>query len=99
MVHCWICGTVEWDMNVKVDNTTEFVTLLNEMYVTGTLLNMLKTWIWYENVKLDNTTEFVHCWIGATVEWDENVKRDNTIDFVAPLNMWDRWMKLDSWIR
>ena len=29
MLHGWICGTIEWDMNEKSDNTTEFVTLLN----------------------------------------------------------------------
>ena len=29
--HGWIYGTVEWDEIVKLDNTTEFVTLLNMM--------------------------------------------------------------------
>ena len=30
LLHGWICGTIEWDMNEKLDNTTEFVTLLNK---------------------------------------------------------------------
>ena len=30
MLHGWICGTIEGDMNEKLDNTTEFVTILNK---------------------------------------------------------------------
>ena len=58
MWHCWICGSVEWDMNVKLDNTTEFVTL----WISGTDE-------WDMTVKVDNTTEFAtllnvwECWI------------------------------------
>ena len=29
LAHGWIYGTVEWDEIVKLDYTTEFVTLLN----------------------------------------------------------------------
>ena len=35
----------------------------------------------------------------GSVEWDETVKLDNTTEFVAPLNMWDCWMKLDCGIK
>ena len=30
LAHGWIYGTVEWDEIVKLDYTTEFVTLLNK---------------------------------------------------------------------
>ena len=29
LLHGWICGNIDWDMNEKLVNTTEFVTLLN----------------------------------------------------------------------
>ena len=51
--HCWICGTVEWDMNEKLDNTTEFVILLN----------IWNCWMRYEcEIRL-------YYWICDTVEY------------------------------
>ena len=56
--HCCICGTVECDMNVKSDNTTGFVTLLNKW-------NCWRRW----ECKRDKTVEFVtllnvwDCWM------------------------------------
>ena len=80
--------TVEWDMIVKVDNTTEFVTLLN----------MWDCWMWY-NVKLENNTEFMKLLNKCDCLRRWECKRDKTIDFVALLNMWDCWMKLDCGIK
>ena len=57
MLHGWICGTIEWEMNEKLDNTSEFVTLLK----------MWGCWMRYER-EIDNKTEFVillnkwDCW-------------------------------------
>ena len=60
-----IVGTVEWDMTVKVDNTTEFATQLN-----------VWDFEWDDTVKLDNTTKFVtllniwNCWM----KWDSEIR-------------------------
>ena len=70
--HCWICGTVEWDMNEKLDNTTEFVILLN----------IWDCWIRYDcEIRLYNWICW-QCWMCGTVEWDEIVISDYTTEFV-----------------
>ena len=91
---------------MKVDNITEFVTLLNVWdcwmrwdceirkynWICDTVeyVGLLKE-IWMWNyIILLNSW---HCWISSTVERDENVKRDKTIDFVALLKKWDCWMR------
>ena len=83
MLHCWICGTVEWDVNDKLDNTTEFVTLLN---MWGCWMKLV-CWIKY------------NLWICYTIEIDENVKRDKIVEFVTLLNVWDCWMRYYCEIR
>ena len=76
MVHGWICGTVEWDMNVKLDNTTEFVTLLNKC----------DCWKrWECKPRKDH-------WLCCTFEYMELLnkiwcKKDKTVEFVSLLNM------------
>ena len=59
MWHCWIYGIVEWNEIVKLDNTTEFVTLLDKRV----------------------------CW----KRWEYKTRK--TVDFVAPLNIWNCWIR------
>ena len=111
MWHCWICGSVEWDINVKLDNTTEFVTLFNKCdcwrrwecnrdktidFVA--LLNTWNCWIRYDVKSL----EYWICYIVDivwTVDWDMIMKVNNTTEFVTLLNVWDCWMGWDCEIR
>ena len=94
MWHCWICGSVEWDMNVKLDNTTEFVTLLNvwDCWMRWDCDIRLYNWIcwhYWISATFERDEKMLHGWIFWTVEWDMNVKLDYTTKFVTLLNMWD----------
>ena len=82
MWHGWICGTVEWDMNVKLDNTTEFVTLLNrcDYWMRWECKTRKDHWLCctfeyvglLNEIRLLNQIRLVNLY---TVEIDENVKR------------------------
>ena len=65
MLHGWICGAIEWDMNEKLDNTTEFVTLLNvwHCWMCGTVQ-------WDENVDEIRPLTLLHFWICGAVAWN-----------------------------
>ena len=84
--HCWMCGTVEWDENVKLDNKTEFVWLLN----------IWNCWIKY-NVNKIRILNLLNFWICGIVEWDYTVESDKTVEFVTLLNMLGLLNEIWTW--